>query len=100
MSFITASILDDAANKKTTQTSAVKVGENYSYTEYTTQIMEKLNKEPYVYKLKEGDIISVTVKNTNKTISQILKNFMFRVTGNGNYVILAQDSGIVGVNGK
>ena len=51
-------------------------------------------------KLKEGDIISVTVKNTNRTISQILKDFFYRVTGNNTYNIAAQHSGIVNVNGK
>lgn len=93
-------ILDENSNKKTTQTSPSKVGENYSYTEYTSQILKKLEDENFQnqYKLKEGDIVSVTVKNNNKTISQILKNFMYRVTGNGNYVIAAQHSGIVNVN--
>ena len=91
-------VLDENANKKTTQASPSKVGENYSYTEYTSQILERIENEGQ-YKLKEGDIVSVTVRNTNQTISQILKNFMYRVTGNGNYVIAAQHSGIVNVNG-
>ena len=90
------SILDENSYKKTIQASASKVGENYSYTEYTSQILDKL-KNDGVYKLKEGDIISVTIKNTNRTISQILKDFMYRVTGNENYVIGAQHSGIVNV---
>ena len=94
-------VLDENSNKKTTQTSPTKVGENYSYTVYTSQILEDINNDSKEqYKLKEGDIISVTVKNTNKTISQILKNFMYRVTGNGNYVIAAQHTGIVNVNAK
>ena len=95
---ITVSVLDENSNKKTTQTNPTKVGENYSYTEYTSQIMEELESKG-VKKLKEGDLVTVTVRNTNKTISQILKNFMFKVTGNGNYAILAQDSGICNVNG-
>ena len=90
-------VLDENSNKKTTQASASKVGENYSYTDYTTQILDKIENDGQ-YKLKEGDIVSVTVKNTNQTISQILKNFMYRVTGNGNYVIAAQHSGIVNVS--
>ena len=92
-------ILDENANKKTTQASS-KVGENYMYTEYTSQIANQMNNNNGVYKLKEGDIVAVTVKNTNKTISQVLKNFMYRVTGNGNYNIAAQHSGIVNVNAK
>ena len=92
-------VLDENSNKKTTQASSSKIGENYSYTDYTSQIVDKIENEGQ-YKLKEGDIISVTVRNTNQTISQILKNFMYRVTGNGNYVIAAQHSGIVNVNAK
>lgn len=92
-------VMDENSNKKTTQVASAKVGENYSFSEFTTQITDQLNKEG-AYKLKEGDIVSVTVKNTNKTISQILKNFMYKVTGNGNYNIAAQHSGIVNVNGR
>lgn len=91
-----ASILDENSNKKTTQASAQKVGENYSYTEYTSQILDKIENEGQ-YKLKAGDFVSVSVKNTNKTISQILKNFMYRVTGNDNYVIAGRHFGTVNV---
>lgn len=31
--------------------------------------------------LKEGDIFSTSVKNTNTTLSQQLKNFFYSVTG-------------------
>ena len=44
-------------------------------------------------------MVSVEVKNTNKTISQVLKNFMYKVTGKVNSNISAQYSGIVNVNG-
>ena len=50
-------------------------------------------------KLKEGDRIAVTAKNTNKTISQILKNFFYQLAGNDTYQIAAQHAGIVTVNG-
>lgn len=92
-------ILDENSNKKTTQVASSKVGENYTFSEFTSQIQEQMDSKG-AYKLKEGDIVSVTVRNTNKTISQILKNFMFKVTGNNNYNIAAQHSGIVNVNGK
>ena len=95
---ISVSVLDENSAKKTQQTSPTKVGENYSYTEYTSQIMDTLNAQG-VKRLKEGDIVTITVRNTNKTISQILKNFMFRITGNGNYEIMAQDSGMCNVKG-
>ena len=50
--------------------------------------------------LKEGDIVSVSVKNTNKTISQILKNFFYQVSGNDTYNIAATAGGVVNVNGN
>lgn len=91
-------ILDESANKKTTQVQSSKVGENYYYSEYNTQIEAKLA-ETGTYTLKQGDIISVSVKNSNQTISQVLKNFIYRVSGSNTYNIAAADSGIVNVNG-
>jgi len=91
-------VLDDSASKKTTTAASSKVGENYYYTEYTSQIEDKIASDG-VYRLKQGDIVSVSAENTNKTISQILKNFMYKVTGNNDYNIAAQSSGIVNVNG-
>ena len=68
----------------------VKIGDNVYYTMYTTQVLESLPLH-----LKEGDIISVTVKNTNNTIGTQLRNFLFKVTGNESKAITAQESGIV-----
>ena len=92
-----AQILDESSRKKTAEAQATKVGENNYYSVFTSQIEESMaNTGSYL--LKEGDIVSVTVKNTNKTISQILKNFFYQVTGNDTYNIAAQHSGIVNVN--
>lgn len=96
---IETKILDENAKRKTTQAQGSKVGENEYYSEYTTQIQDQIDKTGS-YNMKEGDIVSVTVKNTNKTISQILKNFFYQVTGNNTYNIAAKHSGIVNVNGK
>lgn len=96
---IEAQKLDDSARKKTTQASSSKVGENNYYSEYTSQIESTIS-DNGEYELKEGDIVSVTVKNTNKTMGQVLKNFFYRVTGNDTYNIAAQHSGIVNVNAK
>ena len=68
----------------------VQIGDNVYYTMYTTQVLDSLP-----LSLKEGDIISVTVKNTNKTIANQLRNFMFKVTGNESKAITAQSSGII-----
>ena len=54
-------ILDESANKKTSQVQSSKVGENYYYSEYNTQIENKLA-ETGTYTLKQGDIISVSGK--------------------------------------
>ncbi len=96
---IEAQILDETSRKKTTVASQSKVGENTYYSEYTSQIEDKLAKTGE-YDLKEGDLISVSVKNTNKTISQMLKNFFYSVTGNNTYNIAAQSTGIVNVTAK
>ena len=95
-------ILDENPGKKTAQTTYEKIGENVYYTEYTTQIMEDLKdaKNNNTKYLKEGDIVSVSVKNTNTTISQLLRNFFYRVTGNDSSTIEASNGGIVTVNGR
>ena len=91
-------ILDENANKKTTQAAAEKVGENYYYSEYTSQIESAIANKG-VYLLKQGDQIKVEVSNANKTISQQLKSFMYRISGDNSAVIAASSSGIVSVNG-
>ena len=91
--------LDENPGKKTTQTEATKIGENLYYNIYTTQIMDKLNTTGRIT-LKEGDIVTVTVKNTNQTISQMLRNFFYAISGNDSYEIAGQHSGIVSVNGS
>ena len=50
--------------------------------------------------LKEGDRVVVSVKNTNQTIAQSLKNFFYRLTGNDTYQIFAEHAGIVTTNGS
>ena len=94
---ITTQILDDNPAKKETNVS-MKIGDNVYYTKYTTQILDELKKGNVI--LKEGDMVSVEVKNTNITIAQQLRNFMYKVTGNDSAEITASDSGIVTSNGQ
>ena len=97
-----AQILDENPGKKTTQAEPTKIGENVYYTMYTSQIMDAINPDNGVTRtlaLKEGDIFSVNVKNTNTTLSQQLKNFFYSVTGNDTYTIAAEHAGIVTANG-
>ncbi len=92
-------VLDENPGKKATLAAATKIGENIYYSEYTSQIMNDLASSP-TRVLKEGDIISVNVKNTNTTIAQMLKNFFYSISGNGTYQISAQHAGVVMTNGK
>ena len=91
--------LDENPSSKTTQAESTKIGENLYYTIYTTQVTEELNSNGRIT-LKEGDIVTVTVKNTNQTIAQLLRNFFYMVSGDDSYQIAAQDSGLVLVNGS
>jgi len=50
--------------------------------------------------LKQGDIISLTVKNSSKTLSQSLKSFYYNMTGSDIQIIAATASGTVAINGK
>lgn len=91
--------LDENPGVKTTQAEPTKIGENLYYSQYTSQIESELNSKGRKT-LKEGDIITVTVRNTNQTIAQMLRNFFYMVSGEDSYQIAAQNSGIVVVNGS
>ena len=60
---------------------------------YTSQLLDTMGSN--TLRLKEGDMFSTSVKNTNTTLSQQLKNFFYRVTGNDTYSIAAQHGGYV-----
>ncbi len=93
-------VRDTNLGKKTSMVQADKIGENASYTVYTSQIEDEMKKNNGIYYCKEGDIISARVKNTNQTISQQLKNFFYTVTGNDTYTVAANHAGIVTANGR
>ena len=94
-------ILDENPAKKTSQSDDITViGENVYYSVYTTQIEDKLGSGSQEYLLKEGDIVSVSVKNRGATLAQTLRNVYYRVTGNETYTIFASSAGTVTVNGK
>ena len=94
-------VLDENPGKKTTQAEATKIGENVYYSMYTSQILDSIDAKSgnQILALKEGDIFSANVKNTNTTLSQQLKNFFYSVTGNDTYSIAASHAGIVTANG-
>lgn len=95
-------VMDENIGVKTTNAEKTKIGENIYYTLYTSQLEELLNNTQntkHRLSLKEGDRVSVTVKNTNTTIAQTLRNFFYRIAGNDTYQIAVQYAGIVTVNG-
>ena len=97
-------ILDENPGVKTTQAETTKIGENVQYTLDDSKIKDRIgigsntNAKKQIT-LKEGDIVSVTVKNTNTTIAQTLRNFFYRIAGNDTYQVAAQHAGMVTVNG-
>lgn len=92
-------VLDENPGKKTLTLQSDKIGENAYYSVYTSQIEEVLSNNKN-YNLKEGDMFSVSVKNTNQTLAQQLKNFFYTVVGNDTYTIAASHGGMVTATGK
>ncbi len=92
-------VLDENPGKKTTWAVSDKIGENTYYSVYTSQIEEVLDSQGK-YVLKEGDVVSISVKNTNTTISQMLRNFFYTVSGKGTYQVAAQHAAMVKSNGS
>lgn len=70
-----------------------QIGDTTYYGVYTVQVENVLVSGNYV--LKQGDFVNVYVKNTNTTISQMIKSVLYSVTGDQSYVIYAQASGLV-----
>ena len=95
-------ILDDNPSRKTTNATG-GVGKNLYYSIYTSQIEEKLqaNKNNGIGQilLKEGDEISVTAKNSSKTLSQTLKSIYYTIKGDDLHIIVATSSGTIAING-
>lgn len=86
--------IDENPGKKTSQTAKDKIGENVYFSEYTSQIEEDLEK----YKVKDlnkGSIVSITVKNTDLTFAQQMKQFMYKVVGNDTVSVVASKAGMV-----
>ena len=94
-------VLDENPGRITTRETH-EIGENVYYSVYTSQIEEVLRRSTLdnIYKLKEGDIITVSVNNTNQTLSQQLKNFFYTVIGKDTYTIAASHGGKVTATGK
>ena len=94
-------ILDENVGKKSAWIQGTVIGENVYYSVYTAQIVEQLQSSANgIYTMKEGDIFSVSVKNTNKTMSQTIRGVFYSIAGGDVYSIAAQHSGVVTANGS
>lgn len=89
--------LDENPGKKLEQANYTKIGENVYYSEYTSQVLDKLGKGTIA--LKEGDLVYVGVSNENSTAAQTLKDSFLGFSNADEYVISANSSGMVTVNG-
>ena len=92
-------ILDENIGKKSAWTQGTVIGENVYYSVYTSQIVEVLN-ESGIYNMKEGDIFSCSIKNTNKTLSQTIRGVFYSISTGDTYSIAAQHSGVCTANGS
>lgn len=101
-------ILDETTSKMITDATPEKVGNNSYYSLYTSQIEDKIgqssknttNNRYGKLILKQGDQVSISVKNSSKTLSQALKSFYYNITGNDVHIIVATASGTVAINGS
>ncbi len=91
--------LDENPGKKSVLTAGDLIGENQRYSTFTSEILGKIS-EKQNYPLKKGDNVIITAKNTNKTIAQSLRSFIYKVTGQGTYQIAASSSSMVVNAGK
>ena len=94
-------ILDENIGKKTAWTQSSVIGENVYYSVYTSQIMGEIETNTKgTYNMKKGDILSVSVKNSGKTLAQMIRGVFYSVSTNGNYQISAQHSRAVTATGS
>lgn len=91
--------LDENPGKKLTQANYTKIGENVYYSEYTTQILDKIVTNGSTITLKEGDMVYVGVSNENSTAAQNLKGSLLNFSNAGEEAVSAKSSGMVNVNG-
>lgn len=65
------------------------MGENSTYKIYSQSIEEDLVRTG-VFSLNRGDKLTVSVKNTNKTLASNFRSFVYGIGGQRNYDILAE----------
>ena len=96
--------LDDNISSKVSTVSSSLIGENARYSTFTTEVLEdmydEINNPDHEYKLKKGDNVIVTVKNTSQTMAQVLRSAFYRITGQDSTQVAASASSMVVNSGK
>ena len=92
-------VLDENPKRKNIQNNTTGTREHVYYSVYNSQIETALEANRTYY-LKEGDIITVSAKNSNQTIAQQLKNFFYKVIGKDIYTIASSHSGMIVATGR
>ena len=96
---IEVKILDETPSKMITDNDPQKIGTNTYYSLYTSQVEEKIqnsakssNNRVGKIILKQGDQITVTVRNNSRTLSQALRNIYYNIAGDDSSIISAASS--------
>ncbi|MCI8618006.1 MAG: hypothetical protein HFJ60_07220 [Clostridia bacterium] len=87
-------VMDENPGKKTSQTVKDKIGENSSYSKFNLQIEEELKKYG-ITELNPGDIVVVTARNSSTSLSQQMKQFVYKIVGNDKADVVASKAGMV-----
>lgn len=93
--------LDDNISSKVSTVSSSLIGENARYSTFTTEVLNEMyDDENNEYKLKKGDNVIVTVKNTSQTMAQVLRSAFYKITGQDSTQVAASASSMVVNSGK
>ncbi len=81
---IEVQVIDENPGKKSTVTSGNLIGENVDYSIFTSTVLNEMSAPGNNgrYYLKQGDKVIVTVNNTNTTLAQLFRNFIYKISGN------------------
>ena len=94
--------LDENFSKKNSTTAKDLIGENERYSTFGTEILDNMYLEDgssQNYILKKGDNVIVTARNTNKTMAETLRTFVYKITGKGTYQVIASSSSMISNDG-
>ncbi len=92
-------VLDENVGKKTAWANGKVIGENVTYSIYTSQILDDLlNDKDHL--MKEGDYFYCSAKNDNTTMSQTLRSVFYSISSNSSYQVGADHGGTVNATGN